>query len=233
MIEVSKRKKILIDIFFLLLIIAIVYLSNFFFIEILIKLSIESDLLILAPTIIFIFLTSLTIFILYRYERVKVALDFSTRLRLKKLKFKEIIISLLTYLILLSLQGLLAMHSPDFFVFDSYLTSPVPIDPNIKIGVFISICLPIVMTLGAVIEELYWRGFILPLQEKRWGKFGWVLNGLFWSTSHFLVLNPLSILIVSLGISFIGHKYQNTSLTIVIHILNNLIFSYILLSQLQ
>ncbi|MFP4323970.1 MAG: type II CAAX prenyl endopeptidase Rce1 family protein [Anaerolineales bacterium] len=29
-------------------------------------------------------------------------------------------------------------------------------------------------------EELWWRGYILPIQERAFGKWAWLINGLLW-----------------------------------------------------
>ncbi|HMB62929.1 MAG TPA: CPBP family intramembrane glutamic endopeptidase [Eudoraea sp.] len=85
------------------------------------------------------------------------------------------------------------------------------------------------LLLGAIGEELFWRGYLLPRQEKQLGKKAWVFNGLFWALSHILVYNPVRILFIAFGFSFIASRYRNITYTIVLHLVINgfIAFRYI------
>lgn len=85
------------------------------------------------------------------------------------------------------------------------------------------------LMLGAIGEELFWRGYLLPRQEKRLGKKAWIFNGLLWALSHSLVYNPVRIIFIAFGFSFIASRYRNITYTIVLHLIINgfIAFRYI------
>ena len=85
------------------------------------------------------------------------------------------------------------------------------------------------LMLGAISEELFWRGYLLPRQEKQLGKKAWIFNGLLWALSHSLVYNPLRIIFIAFGFSFIASRYRNITYTIVLHLIINgfIAFRYI------
>lgn len=67
-------------------------------------------------------------------------------------------------------------------------------------------------------EELLWRGYMLPRQEIKYGKWTWVLHGLLWAGWHiFWKWNILSLLPIALGIPFVVQKTKNTSVAIIVH----------------
>lgn len=82
------------------------------------------------------------------------------------------------------------------------------------------------MMAGSIMEELLWRGYLLPIQERTLGKYAWVLNGTFWAISHILIYNPVKIFFPALCYSFIASKYKNTTYTIIIHlVVNTIVFT--------
>jgi membrane protease YdiL (CAAX protease family) len=73
-------------------------------------------------------------------------------------------------------------------------------------------------------EELYWRGILLPRQEKAHGRRAWVFHGLMWAIFH-VPLYPwylIYILPLSLGLAFAAQKSGNTWVPILLHALQNL-----------
>lgn len=82
-------------------------------------------------------------------------------------------------------------------------------------------------------EELMWRGYIMPRQELRHGKFAWVINGICWTIFHLafgvdLIILMLPILFI---LPYIVQKRKNTWIGILIHgIFNGPIFVAIALN---
>ncbi len=68
-------------------------------------------------------------------------------------------------------------------------------------------------------EEFFWRGYILPGQERHFGKNAWIFNSLGWLLFHFsfglnLLIMLLPILII---LPYISQKCKNTTPAILIH----------------
>ena len=72
-------------------------------------------------------------------------------------------------------------------------------------------------------EEICWRGYILPRQERRFGKHAWLINGALWTVFHLAF--GLDLMIMLLPIMFlqpwIVQKRQNTWIGIFIHSVYN------------
>ena len=68
-------------------------------------------------------------------------------------------------------------------------------------------------------EELWWRGYILPRQEKAHGRWAWVINGLLWWLWHlaFYPWQVFALLPICLIIPYIAQRFQNTWPAIIIH----------------
>jgi len=71
-------------------------------------------------------------------------------------------------------------------------------------------------------EELWWRGVVLPRQELAFGKWAWVIHGLLWTLFHaYKWWDLLSLLPISLALSFVASKKKNTTAGILIHGVTN------------
>ena len=70
-----------------------------------------------------------------------------------------------------------------------------------------------------VAEEFMWRGYLLPRQEKTYGKSAWLVNGLFWGyLLHFVLKwNFISFLPSMLVTPFIAQKTKNTWVSLLVH----------------
>lgn len=70
-------------------------------------------------------------------------------------------------------------------------------------------------------EEIVWRGFLLPRQEKTYGKFAWLVNGLLWNIPFHLYTmhNLFSDMPLYLLLPFAVSKIKNTWVGIAIHAL--------------
>ena len=86
--------------------------------------------------------------------------------------------------------------------------------------------------LTAIIEEVFWRGYLLPRQKKRIGDKAWILNGLLWGLSHLFAYNPLKIAVFAFGYPFIAHKFNNIWYTIIFHLIINGYVSFLFLRNL-
>lgn len=82
-------------------------------------------------------------------------------------------------------------------------------------------------------EELLFRGFLLPLNEKSFGKQAWIFQGILWGFWHlywFWQFIPLTIF-VSLPLLFVTQKTKNTWVAIIIHGLLNFVPLVYIISQ--
>jgi membrane protease YdiL (CAAX protease family) len=60
-------------------------------------------------------------------------------------------------------------------------------------------------------EELWWRGYILPRQELAFGKWTWLVHGLFWNLFHsFFYWELIALLPGCLALSYIAHRTKST-----------------------
>jgi membrane protease YdiL (CAAX protease family) len=67
-------------------------------------------------------------------------------------------------------------------------------------------------------EELWWRGYILPRQELAFGKWTWVVHGIFWNLFHsFFYWDLIALLPGCLALAFVAHKSRSTWPGIIAH----------------
>jgi len=67
-------------------------------------------------------------------------------------------------------------------------------------------------------EEFWWRGYILPRQELRFGKWTWVLHGVLWTLFHiFWKWNLIVLLPSCLALSYVVYSRKNTWIGIITH----------------
>lgn len=80
-------------------------------------------------------------------------------------------------------------------------------------------------------EELLWRGYVLPRQERIFGRYAWLVNGICWNLLFhaFMWWNYLTLVPISLTVPFLVQRYQNTWVGICIHGLGNLLVLVILI----
>lgn len=79
-------------------------------------------------------------------------------------------------------------------------------------------------------EELWWRGYILPRQEKVHGRWTWAIHGLLWLLWHavFYPWQIFALLPICLILPYVAQRLQNTWVAIVIHLQNGIILLMIL-----
>lgn len=67
-------------------------------------------------------------------------------------------------------------------------------------------------------EEFWWRGLILPRQELVWGRWTWVWHGILWTLFHaFKYWDYVALLPVTLALSYVVQRRQNTTIGIIMH----------------
>jgi len=86
-------------------------------------------------------------------------------------------------------------------------------------------------TLAMISEEFMWRGYILPRQEEKYGKYAWIINGLLWAylVHGFMKWNYISFLPSMLITPLIAQKTRNTWVSLLVHAIPNT-FLWILLT---
>lgn len=71
-------------------------------------------------------------------------------------------------------------------------------------------------------EEFWWRGVILPRQEPVFGRWTWVVHGVLWNFFHFFKWwGLISLLPMSLGLSFVVSRSQNNTPGLIMHTVAN------------
>jgi membrane protease YdiL (CAAX protease family) len=85
----------------------------------------------------------------------------------------------------------------------------------------------VISIIGPIQEEVLFRGYLLPKQEKVLGKFAWVFNGFAFLLAHLMVYDVFSLLVLSpfcFLIAYKVQKYKNTSIGLMAHMFLNLGF---------
>jgi membrane protease YdiL (CAAX protease family) len=81
------------------------------------------------------------------------------------------------------------------------------------------------LVLNILGEELWWRGYILPRQERALGAWAWVVNGVFWAAFHIFYHSTLysfvSFLPGTLALAFVAQRTRNTWPGIIAHTVVN------------
>ena len=74
-------------------------------------------------------------------------------------------------------------------------------------------------------EEILWRGYALPLQEKVLGRYAWIVNGLLWNlfVHAFMPWGYITLLPVSLVLPHLVQRFGNSWIGVIIHGLGNLL----------
>ncbi|WP_010250046.1 CPBP family intramembrane glutamic endopeptidase [Acetivibrio cellulolyticus] len=80
-------------------------------------------------------------------------------------------------------------------------------------------------------EEVIWRGYLLPRQEKKYGNWAWVINGILWAWLMHCCLkwNFISMLPSMLITPFMALKTKNTTVSYLIHVVPNMMVWVIIL----
>jgi membrane protease YdiL (CAAX protease family) len=79
------------------------------------------------------------------------------------------------------------------------------------------------VVLNVLGEELWWRGYILPRQEMAFGKWAWLVHGVFWSLFHsFFYWELIMLLPGCLALAYVAQKCKSTWPGIIAHFASNL-----------
>ncbi len=100
-------------------------------------------------------------------------------------------------------------------------------------GKWIFLIITVILHSTAMVsEEFMWRGYILPRQEKNYGKSAWLVNGLLWGyLVHFgMKWNFISFLPGMLITPYIALRTRNTWVSLLVHGIPNTILWIIILS---
>jgi len=95
---------------------------------------------------------------------------------------------------------------------------------------FLFVLIPL-HTLAMFAEELIWRGYFLPRQEKVFGKWAWLFNGLLWAYGvHFILKwSWIAFLPGMLITPFMAQKTKNTWVSFFIHAVPNTVLWIVVL----
>lgn len=113
---------------------------------------------------------------------------------------------------------------PERDLFTSFIGAPLVGNWGVVILFFV------VLFFNILGEELWWRGYILPRQEKVHRQWTWAIHGLLWLLWH-IVFYPwqlFALLPICLILPYIAQRRQNTWVAIVIHLQNGIILLLIL-----
>jgi membrane protease YdiL (CAAX protease family) len=86
----------------------------------------------------------------------------------------------------------------------------------------IAVAYLMILILNVIGEEFWWRGYILPRQELRHGRYTWVIHGTLWTVFHLpFWWNLVAILPSTFSLSYVVSKVKNTTPGILVHFLMN------------
>jgi membrane protease YdiL (CAAX protease family) len=138
---------------------------------------------------------------------------------------------------LMLIDAIPAIAPPDFFppwlkpgvnfdtaLFSDYIGAPLRNNWGVVI-LFI-----VVLFFNIAGEELWWRGYILPRQEKTHGRWTWLIHGLLWLFWHvaFYPWQIFALLPICLALPYIAQRRQNTWVALIIHLQNGFVLILIL-----
>ena len=86
-------------------------------------------------------------------------------------------------------------------------------------------------TIAMLAEELMWRGVILPRQEVSYGRWAWLVNGLFWAyLVHMLVPWAFIGFLRSMLIApYLAQRCQSTWVGLMVHGIGNSLLWFLIL----
>lgn len=89
-----------------------------------------------------------------------------------------------------------------------------PLTGNWMVAVYVLIDIIVV----SFAEEFWWRGYILPRQELKFGKNTWIVHGILWDLFHlFTPWNIIALLPGTLALSYVAQKRRKTWIVIITH----------------
>jgi membrane protease YdiL (CAAX protease family) len=185
--------------------------------------------------------------VVFRFWRSPTSETFKGRFRLKRLRKTEWLIIFGAFFLVQVCEVFLSQTGSYLAGFQFISTPPVIpelFDPmlDIEAGLSTFFAVPVlgnwwlvVFWLGWLIiniggEELLWRGYALPMQERAFGRYAWLVNGLCWNLliHAFMFWNFVTLMPISLVIPYLVQRYANTWIGIYIHGFGNLLVLVVL-----
>lgn len=167
---------------------------------------------------------------------------FAARLRLRPMTLREVLVALAAFAAgtlgtgLLSVTALAliaavpALAPPPFFpalldpratvsgeAFAAFVSEPLLGNWSVPLLYFVMLFFNIVG------EELFWRGLLLPRQERAHGRWAWLVHGALWTLFHvpFYPWQIFALLPTCLALSWVAQRQQNTTAGLLMHTLFN------------
>lgn len=156
------------------------------------------------------------------------SLDWTTikeRLMLKRISFQDVLWVVIGLIVCTAASGILIglwkLFSPSFDIRELKEMSPIQVNPLVGKERIALLLLPIFYFFNYVGEEFMWRGYILPRQVLKFGKYAWPLNMILHVVFHlaFSLKAMLFFIPFMLFMPYIVYKRKNTYLSIIIHFL--------------
>lgn len=128
-------------------------------------------------------------------------------------------------------------QAPDFFpeLFKPNYEIKLPLESflgeNLSGNYMILVLWSIWLIVNIACEELLWRGYALPRMEKHFGRWAWLVNGIFWNIGihYFMRWSFIAMLPVSLIVPYLCQKTKSMWPGIVIHGIGNALVFAILI----
>lgn len=200
----------------------------------------EYDSFVLSHTIpmALLFVFSLAI---YKYNNPARNMNgFRVRYRIPKLSLKDVLFGILLFVLMMIGYGVFSQLA-GFLITNNLIplpdNLPALIDPRVTFSVdmfeeFIQAPIKgngmvlwsytIMLVFNVVGEELYWRGYLLPIQEQTFGSKAWIVHGLLWTIFHaFKWWDLIGLLPVCLLLSYFAQKRQSIWPGLIAHFLFN------------
>ena len=119
----------------------------------------------------------------------------------------QMLLSLVATVLAIQVYGFLSFTPPDIF--------PPGQIRDIPLMMF-------VLFMNVISEELFWRGYILPRQEKQHGYYTWAIHGVLWAFFHAFKWWAVPFMLFTTWIvPFISQRNENTTPGIIIHFVLN------------
>ncbi len=119
----------------------------------------------------------------------------------------QILLALVSTILAVQVYELLNFTPPDIFPPGSILNMPL---------------MMFVLIMNIISEELWWRGYILPRQEKQHGRIAWIIHGVLWASFHAFKWWAVPFMLFTTWIvPFIAQRNENTTPGIIIHFVIN------------
>jgi membrane protease YdiL (CAAX protease family) len=119
----------------------------------------------------------------------------------------DILLSLVATVLAIQVYDILKFTPPDIFP-----SGPIT---NLPLVAF-------VLSMNIMSEELWWRGYILPRQEKLHGRYAWAIHGVLWAFFHAFKWWAVPFMLFTTWIiPLITQRTGNTTPGIIIHLVIN------------